>query len=249
VGQRRAVRRARASRPSSSAISTSKAAFGLDRAREAADRETLKADIGGTSDMRLGTYARDHRRRSSGRCGSSTCCPTGTTDGNSVPYTQEGGTFLAAETAEGAAKPEGGVTFTDANAPVQTIAAWQKIRKQALADVAALQSIIDGRLRYSVQRRLEAQVLAGDGTDPNLRGILNTTGIGSVAFAAGTPLTELVLSGITGVYLADAEASGSSCTRRDWQTMARPEGVRRLRRVRRRRPVHPRCRRSCGASR
>jgi HK97 family phage major capsid protein len=199
-------------------ISTSKAAFGHVELGQAADRETLKADIGGTSQMRIGTFAgitpqifRPLRILD--------LLPTGTTDGNNVPYTQEGGTFLAAEAAEGAAKAEGGVTFTDANAPVQTIAAWQKIRKQALADVAALQSIIDGRLRYSVRRRLEAQVLAGDGTDPNLRGILNTTGVGSVAFAAGTPLTELVLSGLTGVYLADAEASAVVVHPTNWQTM------------------------------
>jgi hypothetical protein len=100
------------------------------------------------------------------------------------------------------------VTFTDANAPVQTIAAWQKIRKQALADVAALQSIIDGRLRYSVLRRLEAQVLAGDGTGRTCAASCNTPGSGPSRSTPPPRSTELVLTGITGVYLADAEASG-----------------------------------------
>jgi hypothetical protein len=38
-------------------ISTSKAAFGHVELGQAADRETLKADIGGTSQMRIGTFA------------------------------------------------------------------------------------------------------------------------------------------------------------------------------------------------
>jgi HK97 family phage major capsid protein len=197
--------------------SASKSRFGSIELGEVAARDSLAADIGGTTDMRLGTY-RGILPQIFRPLRVLDLIPTGTTDGNVVPYTQEGGTFTAAETAESAAKPEGGVTFVDATAPVQTIAAWQKIRKQALSDVAALQSIISGRLRYSVQRRLEGQVLNGDGVGSNLTGILQTSGIGSVAFDATKPLTELVLSGITGVFLADAEASGIVMNPRDWQT-------------------------------
>jgi HK97 family phage major capsid protein len=91
--------------------------------------------------------------------------PTGTMDENTFPYTQESGSFTtAAETAEGGLKPEGGLTLTDAEAVAATIAHWLKIRKQALADSSALQSIVDSRLRYGVERRLEAEVLAGDGS-------------------------------------------------------------------------------------
>jgi hypothetical protein len=105
---------------------------------------------------------------------------------NTFPYTQEGGAFTgAAETDEGAAKPEGGITFTDAEATARTIAAWLKLQKQSLEDVPALQAIIESRLRYLVERRLEAQILNGNGTAPNLRGILQTSGIGTVAFDAG----------------------------------------------------------------
>jgi hypothetical protein len=72
--------------------SATKARFGSITLGEAADRETLKAEVGGTASMRLGTYAgiapqifRPLRLLD--------LLPTGTTDGNSVPYTQEGGTF------------------------------------------------------------------------------------------------------------------------------------------------------------
>ena len=148
--------------------------------------------------------------------------PTGTTDGNLVPYTQESvvtGADAAVEAAEGAAKPEASVTFTDEDAPVRTIAAWMKIRKQALADFAALRSIIDTRLRYYVRRRLEGQVLAGSGSGVNLQGILNTPGIGSVSYNAAVPVSELVLSGITNIFLAEGEADGVVLNPIDWQTV------------------------------
>jgi HK97 family phage major capsid protein len=144
--------------------------------------------------------------------------PTGTMDNNTFPYTQEGGSFgTAAETAEGGLKPEAALTLTDAEAVAATIAHWLKIRKQALADTPALQSIIDGRLRYGVLRRLEGQVLAGDGAGANIRGILNTTGIGAVTFAAGNKVVEQILKGITTVLLADAEATGIVMNPLDWQ--------------------------------
>lgn len=144
--------------------------------------------------------------------------PTGTTDGNSVPYTRESGTFGGpAETAEGTAKPQlDGWTYTDEDAPVRTIAAYIKLKKQALADFAALRSITDTRLRYAVQRRVEGQVLAGDGTGENLEGILETSGIGLVEYSSTVPVSELILSGITNVYLNDGQADGIAMNPVDW---------------------------------
>lgn len=197
----------------------SKGRFGSIRIGEVVDRDRLAADITDTPFMRRGTYVgvvpqifRPLRVLD--------LIPTGTTDGNLVPYTQEGGDLDsgAAETAEGDIKPEGTATYTDASAPVQTIASWQKIRKQALSDYSAVQSMIDFRLRYTVMRRLERQILAGDGTGSNLTGILNTAGIGTVAYSGATPSSELVLTGITNVYLAGAEATGIVLNPIDWQT-------------------------------
>lgn len=199
--------------------SSSKAHVGSIRLGEVATREALKADIAVTADMRAAPWGgvQPALRR---QLTVLDLLPTGAIDGNVLPYTQEGGSFDdAAEVAEGDVKPEAGVTFTDATAPVQTIAVWMKIRKQVLADVAALQTIIDSRLRYSVLRRLEGQVLAGDGDDPNLRGILNTTGIGAVTAATGAVPVEQVLRGITTVLLADAQANGVVLHPLDWQNV------------------------------
>jgi HK97 family phage major capsid protein len=180
-------------------------------------RQMLAADVTGTSNMRasayLGVQAQIYRPLRV-----LDLLDIGTMDGNSLPYTQEGGTFGALETAEGQAKPEDGVTFTDKTATAQTIAAYQKLRKQALADFPALQSLIDGRLRHSVQRRLEGQSVNGDGNDPNLRGILQTTGIGVTAYDAAQELADLILHGITQVYLSDAQATGIVMHPTDWES-------------------------------
>ena len=36
---------------------------------------------------------------------------------------------------------------------------------------------LDGKLRYSVKRRADKQAINGNGTSPNLRGLLNRSGI------------------------------------------------------------------------
>jgi HK97 family phage major capsid protein len=144
--------------------------------------------------------------------------PTGTMTGNTLPYTQESGSFTtAAETAEGDVKPEAALTLTDAEAVAATIAHWLKIRKQALSDWPALRSIVDSRLRYGLLRRLEAQVIAGDGVGVNMLGILNTSGIGTITYTGNPPVVEQVLRAITNIFLADAEATGIVLHPTDWQ--------------------------------
>jgi HK97 family phage major capsid protein len=181
-----------------------------------ADRDTFAADITGTANMRRGDYigVLPQLRRPLRILD---LIPTGTMDQNTLPYTQESGSFATAvETAEGGLKPEAAVTFTDQTATAATIAHWTKARKQVLADFPALQSIIDGRLRYGVERRLQDQILAGDGAGENIRGILNTSGLGAVAFDAGELIADQVLRGLTLVLLSDAEANAIVMHPTDW---------------------------------
>jgi HK97 family phage major capsid protein len=114
--------------------------------------------------------------------------PTGQTSSNSMEYVREtvpvatGFVNNAAERAEGAAKPQSDVLFELINDPVRTIAHWLKLSRQVLDDAPALQSYIDRRLAFGVRQRLEVQVLAGNGTAPNIAG-MNQTG----RFTAFTP--------------------------------------------------------------
>lgn len=99
--------------------------------------------------------------------------PTGSTTSNMIEYTREL-TFTnnAAETAEGDTKPESAITFELKTAPVRTIPHFLRLSKQVRDDAPALQSHIDGRLRYGVELRVDNQLLSGNGTGQNLEGLL-----------------------------------------------------------------------------
>jgi len=225
------------------AISTSQSRFGSLELGQIATRDTLLAELGGTvyADTPGTDILPPTRRAPSGDPRESAMLtgrepvyplaqrnkvsflnliPVGSTDGNLVPYTQERpvtGSSFAREVAEGDIKPEGNINdWIDADAPVRTIAAWMKTRKQALADYAALRTTIDSRLRYMVQLRLAEQVLNGDGSGVNLQGIIGTDGVGTISYSASVPLAEQVLSGITAVYLNDGAADGTVMHPLDW---------------------------------
>lgn len=135
--------------------------------------------------------------------------PSRVAEGNTVPYViKSGNQDLAAETAEGAIKPAGDVGLTDAEVKVQVIAEWIKANRPLLSDMPGMDQLLRDDLSYEVLRRYERQVLLGDGVGSNLLGILNTGNIAEVPFVASTPLTNMVLKGITTVILSDAEPDG-----------------------------------------
>lgn len=85
----------------------------------------------------------------------------------------------AAEVAEGALKPESTWDVQLVQQAAATIAHWLDISRQTLQDETTLQGYINGRMGFGIEKRLNAQVLNGNGTAPNLRGILQTVGIGT----------------------------------------------------------------------
>jgi hypothetical protein len=127
-------------------------------------------------------------------------------DTGSFDYEREGGLLTGpAETAEGAIAPPADITLTPATATARSISAYIKGRRQQLADVATLGTVLNTRLLYAVQLRLEGQVLSGDGAGENLLGILNTSGIGAPASGAGdSNNADLVANGIAAVMAAGA---------------------------------------------
>lgn len=146
--------------------------------------------------------------------------PVGSTDSNSIDYVQV--TAIpgsAAETAEGAVKPEETLTTVDATAPVRTIAGWIKVNKQALADVSGLQTLIGTLLPYDVKRRIESQILAGDGSGQNLRGILNTSGLGAPTWVDGDNVADAILRAITVIFLSDGDPNFVALHPLTWQDL------------------------------
>jgi hypothetical protein len=132
--------------------------------------------------------------------------PKGTTDSNSIEYVQvQAIPGSAGPVAEGAIKPEQGLALEDATAPVRTIAGWIKVNRQAMDDMSGLATMINTLLPYDVRRSVENQILMGDGSGQNLRGIYNQTGLGAPAYVAGDNAADSILRAMTVVILSDAD--------------------------------------------
>jgi HK97 family phage major capsid protein len=117
---------------------------------------------------------------------------SGQASSNSIVYMVESTfTNAAAAVAEGAAKPESALVFDQKTDPVSKIAHWLPVTEELLEDVAAIQSYIDARLTLGVQLAEEDQLLNGNGTPPNLMGIMNRAGLATaVARNAGATPPE-----------------------------------------------------------
>jgi HK97 family phage major capsid protein len=133
------------------------------------------------------------------------------TSANSIDWMQEG-TFTnsAAEVAEGAQKPESSLTMTPKTTPVVTVAHFIKVTKQLASDNRALMAYINTRMVYGVNLRVENQILTGNGTAPNLSGLLNTGNFTAHGYTAAS-LTAAGLSNnrfdLIGKTLGDSQAS------------------------------------------
>jgi HK97 family phage major capsid protein len=88
----------------------------------------------------------------------------------------------AGATAEGAAKTQADFDMVEANKKVEKITSYTKVSKEALADLGFLQSEINGDLMSLVNLKLDTDLLSGNGTTPNLKGILEY----ATAFSAPT---------------------------------------------------------------
>jgi HK97 family phage major capsid protein len=92
----------------------------------------------------------------------------------------------AAETTEGSLKPETTITLAVKTGSAATIAHFLNLTRQAAQDDSQMEGYIRGRLLYGLNKRLDDQIASGTGTAPNLRGILNTAGIGTYVAGTGT---------------------------------------------------------------
>ena len=108
--------------------------------------------------------------------------------------------------------------------PISTVAHWIKISRQLAADNAALAAYVDTRMRYGVNLKVEQQLVAGDGTAPNISGILdsgNYTAHGIANAALGSTLKKLVLIRqiMAASWAAGFPADGILLNPADWATI------------------------------
>lgn len=144
------------------------------------------------------------------------------TNSNAVDYVRENVfTNSAAETAEGAQKPESALTTTLVSEPVSTVAHWIKISKQLAADNSALAAYINTRMIYGVNLRVENQIIAGNGTAPNMSGLTKTGNFTAHGYTAATlgavnARLELIRRMIGDAWAADYPADTIILNPVDW---------------------------------
>jgi len=145
----------------------------------------------------------------------------GRTSQPSIQYPKETGfTNNAATVSEtsGATKPQSEIQFDIVTTSVTTIAHWMLATRQILDDAPMLQSYIDGRLRYGLAFKEEAQLLNGAGTGTDLNGIYTQ----ATAFAAGTSVVatptklDVLLYAMLQGVLAELPPTGHVLNPIDW---------------------------------
>lgn len=110
----------------------------------------------------------------------------------------------AVEVTENTAKPQGGPTFGVVDEPVATVAVWTNITRQTAQDIPQVMGYLDGRQRYSLKRRADGQAINGNGTSPNLKGLLQRSGILAYAPGSAEARYRSIRHGITIMEQAEA---------------------------------------------
>lgn len=144
--------------------------------------------------------------------------PTVPTSQTAVSYMEETTfTNAAAETTEGEAKPEAALALTERTSTVRKIAVLLPVTDEQLEDVDRITAYLNNRLPFMVGQRLAGQILTGDGNAPNLRGILNTSGIQTQAKGAD-PTPDAVFKAMTLIRTTgQAEPDAVVFNPLDWQ--------------------------------
>jgi HK97 family phage major capsid protein len=143
-----------------------------------------------------------------------------TTLGDTISYAQQTAFDSAAAAVAQATslatgtKPQSSITWTRKTSPVESIATWMAATRRQLADAGQTRSLIDNQLQLMLKIAEEDQLVTGNGTSPNLRGILNVVGLQlldiSGAAASKFQNIDAIRDAIrlikTGVARADADA-------------------------------------------
>lgn len=128
------------------------------------------------------------------------------------PY-ESGGEGAPAAQVQGSAKAQVDFDITMANAPAQVIAGYVRISRQMLDDVPAMTSFLQARLLEKYLVAEDAQLLSGNGTAPNLQGIL---GVATAATGGATVDVEQLVQAISQVEASNYSATGILINPLDW---------------------------------
>lgn len=86
------------------------------------------------------------------------------------------------------AKPQSSIGWTRRTENIENIATWMAATRKQLSDAGQTRSLIDNQLRLMLDLEIEDQLVNGDGTSPNISGLLDRVGVQTLdlSAAAGT---------------------------------------------------------------
>lgn len=134
----------------------------------------------------------------------------GTTSSNAVEFVREK-TFTnnAAAVAENTKKPESVIEFEQDSTTVKTLAHWIPASRQILDDASQLQSYIDARMLYGLAQVEDNQLMNGDGTGANLKGLTKyATAFDETLATSSTNKLDRIADAILQVWLTGFPANG-----------------------------------------
>ena len=88
-----------------------------------------------------------------------------------------------AEAADISTSNEGALAFTERTESIRKMATFLPVTDELLADVAGVQGYVNSRLSTMMKLNMDNQLINGDGSAPNLTGILNKSGINTFDYA------------------------------------------------------------------
>lgn len=149
--------------------------------------------------------------------------PMNSTGMAAVKYMEET-TFTnnAAEAAEAAQYGEAALALTEQSQTVEKIGVFLPVTDEQLEDVQQVQGYLNNRLPFMIRQRLDSQIINGNGSTPNLLGILNATGVQTIAQVdnSGDLVTDVLYRAMTLIRVnAFANPSGIVMNPNDWETI------------------------------
>jgi HK97 family phage major capsid protein len=110
------------------------------------------------------------------------------TDQNAFVYLEET-TFTnnageIAESGDISSANESALAFTERTESIRKIATFLPVTDELLADVSGIQGYVNSRLTTMMRLRMDNQLLNGNGSAPNLTGVLNKSGINTFDYSS-----------------------------------------------------------------
>jgi len=134
----------------------------------------------------------------------------------------------APQAGELADKAKSDITYTQETYVVQTMAHYVVASRQILADVPRLQAEIDNRLMYGLDLLSDSQLLLGDGTGNNLKGLLVDSAvptIGASGAETGTIWVDHIRKAVTALQLKNYAATAVVVSPADWEILETSKGT------------------------